>query len=57
MINYFKEVQAEMKHVAWPSRRLTTVYTVVVIIVSVAVAVYLGVLDYFFSTVLKAIII
>jgi preprotein translocase subunit SecE len=56
MINYFKEVQSEMKHVAWPGRRLTIVYTAVVIAVSFAVAVYLGLLDYLFSVVLKAII-
>ena len=45
-----------MKHVSWPSTRLTVTYTAVVIFVSLATAVYLGLLDYVFSFVLKLII-
>lgn len=56
MLNYFREVRAEMKHVSWPSRRLTIVYTIVVVLVSLAVAVYLGLLDYVFSAVIKQVI-
>lgn len=56
MPNYFKEVRAEMKHVSWPSRRLTVIYTVVVIAISLAVAVYLGLLDYLFVGVLERVI-
>jgi len=56
MGNYFREVRAEMKHVSWPTRRLTAVYTVVVIVVSIATAVYLGLLDYIFSLVIERII-
>jgi len=44
--NYFKEVKAEMVHVTWPSRKQTTLFTLVVIILSLAVAIYLGLLDY-----------
>jgi preprotein translocase subunit SecE len=56
MFNYFKEVRAEMKHVSWPTRRQAVVYTVVVIAVSLVTAVYLGLLDYVFSLVIKKII-
>ncbi len=56
MPNYFKEVRAEMKHVTWPSRRLTIVYTLVVIAISLGTAIYLGLLDYLFSAVIKHII-
>lgn len=56
MWNYFKEVRAEMKHVSWPSRRQAIVYTVVVIAVSAATAVYLGLLDYVFGAIIKKII-
>ena len=56
MFNYFREVRAEMKHVSWPSRRLTIVYTLVVIAISVGTAVYLGLLDYIFETLIKRII-
>lgn len=48
MFNYFKDVRAEMKHVSWPSRQTTIAYTIVVIIVSVLTALYLGLLDYIF---------
>jgi preprotein translocase subunit SecE len=51
--SYFKEVRAEMKHVSWPTRRLTVVYTAVVIGVSLAVAVYLGLLDYIFTAIIQ----
>lgn len=56
MPKYFKEVRAEMKHVSWPSRRLTIVYTVVVIVVSLVTAAYLGLLDYAFSAAIKQVI-
>ncbi len=45
-----------MKHVSWPSRRLTIMYTLVVLVISIATAIYLGLLDYFFSAVIKQII-
>lgn len=54
--NYFKEVRAEMRHVSWPTRRITIVYTAVVIAVSLAVAIYLGALDYLFSLGIQRII-
>lgn len=56
MPQYFKDVRAEMKHVSWPSRRLTIMYTLVVLVISIATAVYLGLLDYLFSAVIKQII-
>jgi len=54
--DYFRDVRSEMKHVSWPTRRLAVAYTAVVIAVSIAVAVYLGALDFIFSEVLKKII-
>jgi preprotein translocase subunit SecE len=56
MMNYFKEVRAEMKHVSWPSREQTIIYTLVVVGVSLATAVYLGLWDYILTAVLKKII-
>ncbi|MES2223835.1 MAG: preprotein translocase subunit SecE [Patescibacteria group bacterium] len=44
--DYFKEVKAEMVHVTWPSRKQTTLFTFVVIAISLIVAIYLGLLDY-----------
>lgn len=46
---YFKEVRVEMAKVKWPAKSDTINYTIVVIGVSLAVAAFLGALDYIFS--------
>lgn len=56
MFTYFKDVRAEMKHVSWPSRRLTIAYTVVVVLLSIAVGIYLGLLDYVFSAIVTRVV-
>lgn len=56
MFNYFKDVRAELRHVSWPSRQQTIIYTIVVIAVSLGAAVYLGLLDYVFAAIVKRII-
>ena len=47
--NYFKEVRVEMAKVKWPNRKDTTNYTIAVIGVSLAVAAFLGALDFIFT--------
>lgn len=49
---YIEGTQAEMKHVNWPSKEQTTRYTIMVVIVSVAVAALLGASDFVFSKLL-----
>jgi preprotein translocase subunit SecE len=56
MFNYLNEVRAEMRHVSWPSRRQAITYTVVVVIVALSTAVYLGLLDYLFTTLLQRVL-
>ena len=56
MPQYFKEVRAEMKHVTWPTRNQALVYTAVVILVSLATAIYLGLLDFVFDAIVQKII-
>ena len=56
MMNYFKDVRSEMRHVSWPTRKQTIAFTFVVIAVSLATAVYLGLLDYVFAAIIKKII-
>ncbi len=46
---YFKEVKVEMNKVNWPTKQQTINYTMVVIGMSIAVAFFLGALDYIFS--------
>lgn len=45
-----------MRHVSWPSRHQTIAYTAVVIGVSIATALYLGLWDYVFSAIIQKII-
>ncbi|HUW72193.1 MAG TPA: preprotein translocase subunit SecE [Candidatus Humimicrobiaceae bacterium] len=46
---FLKEVQLEMKKVNWPTREETIRYTLMVIGVAVAVAVFLGGFDFIFT--------
>lgn len=45
LTNYFKESYEELKKVSWPTRKDTVRDTLVVIGVSLAVAIFLGLLD------------
>ena len=51
--NYFKESRAELKKVVWPTRKQTINHTLTVIGISVAVAVFMGVVDYLLSKALE----
>jgi preprotein translocase subunit SecE len=50
LTNYIKESIAEMKKVTWPTKKETRNYTILVIGISVGVALFLGLLDYIFTT-------
>ena len=52
IITFLKEVRLEMKKVNWPTRRETFRYTLIIIAVTVAVAAFLGGLDFIFNTLL-----
>ncbi len=56
LIQYFKDTQAEMKHVNWPTRQQAIFYTLIIIIVCVGVSLFLGLFDYLFSIGIKKII-
>jgi preprotein translocase SecE subunit len=45
-----------MKHVSWPTRKQTFMFTVLVIFISIIIAIYLGFFDYLFSIGLRSII-
>ena len=46
---YLKETKTELKHVIWPKRSQTIYYTIIVIVLSVLVAYFLGIFDFIFS--------
>jgi len=50
VITFIKEAREELKKVSWPTREQTVRYTGLVIGVSLAVALFLGILDMIFSS-------
>ena len=52
IFSYFQETQAELRHVSWPTRVQTMVYTVLVIGISLFIALYLGFFDFLFTSTL-----
>ncbi|MEK7069357.1 MAG: preprotein translocase subunit SecE [Patescibacteria group bacterium] len=53
---YIKETKGELKHVIWPTRNQTLYYTLIVVILSVLLAYFLGIFDFIFGRVLEKII-
>ncbi len=56
LIEYLKSVKAEMKHVSWPTRSQSLWFTVIVIILSIATAYYLGAFDWVFTGILEFVV-
>jgi len=56
LLQYLKDTQAELKHVSWPTQKQTAIFTVLVIIVSLIVAAYLGALDFLLTSGLDTVI-
>lgn len=50
---FLKDVRLELKKVSWPTREETVKLTGVVILMSVALAAFLGLLDFGFLTLLN----
>ncbi len=53
IVVFLKEVKLEMKKVNWPTRDETIRYTLLVIGVSVATAIFLGGIDFSFTALLN----
>ncbi|MCR4325524.1 MAG: preprotein translocase subunit SecE [Patescibacteria group bacterium] len=47
---YLKDTRSELRHVAWPTRTQTLVYTILVAAISIVVALYLGLFDFLFTS-------
>lgn len=57
IITFLKEVRVEIKKVNWPTKDETIRYTLIVIGFSLAIALFLGGLDFLFTTLLNKFII
>lgn len=55
-VTYLQEVITELKKVDWPSVKQTQNMTILVIVVTLLVGVYIGGLDYVFSQLMAAVL-
>jgi preprotein translocase subunit SecE len=56
VVKYFKETRAELRKVSWPTREETQNLTMIIVGVTVAMAIFLGILDYIFQIVAAGVI-
>lgn len=54
LIKYFRDTAAELKQVSWPTQHQAMLYTVLVIVISVFVALFTGAFDFLFSRGIEA---
>jgi preprotein translocase subunit SecE len=55
-VRYFKETRAEIRKVSWPTREEATNLTLIVLGVTVAMAIFLGTIDFIFATLIRLIL-
>jgi preprotein translocase subunit SecE len=56
VIKYLKEVRLELSRVTWPKKDQVIKLTLIVFIISGAVGIYLGLLDFAFTKVLEVLV-
>ena len=56
IVRYLRETRAELRKVRWPTRQEAWNLTKVVLVVTISLALFLGLLDYLFSLELRAIV-
>lgn len=56
LVRYLKETRAELRKVSWPSRDEATNLTLIVLGVTVAMAIFLGSVDFVFASLIKLIV-
>jgi preprotein translocase subunit SecE len=56
VVKYFKETRAEVRKISWPSREEAINLTIIVMTVTIAMAAFLGVVDFLFSRLFSLII-
>ena len=50
LLTYLKNVRAEMAHVVWPDRKQAALHTLIIILISALLGVFIAVLDFGFTT-------
>ena len=49
LANYIRETRGELKHVSWPTRGQAIAFTIIVIVISLGLSLFLGLFDFLFS--------
>ena len=55
-VRYLKETRAELRKVSWPTRKQATNLTLIVLAVTVAMAIFLGAVDFLFANLLRLLV-
>ncbi len=53
LTEYLKETKGELKHVTWPTKNQAILFTIVVVVFSLVVAIFLGAFDFIFTMGIK----
>jgi len=56
IVDYLKDTKGEMKHVSWPTKKQTTAFTLLVVVLSLVVAAFLGFFDFVFAKIIEILI-
>ena len=52
-IQYIRDTRGELKHVSWPTTKQTTIFTILVIMISLLISALLGFFDFVFTGLLN----
>ncbi len=55
-LSYLKNVRGELSHVVWPKPKTALMHTVLILLISALVAVFIGVLDYLLTSLVGVIL-
>ena len=56
LMNFIREAKAELKKVTWPTRRQIWYWTLVVIVFTLCVSLYLGLVDFLLAWIFRALL-
>ncbi|MBQ6775805.1 MAG: preprotein translocase subunit SecE [Synergistaceae bacterium] len=56
LMNFIREAKAELKKVTWPTRRQMWYWTLIVIVFTLCVSLYLGLIDFILAWLFSALL-
>ena len=56
LMNFIREAKAELKKVTWPTRRQMWYWTLIVIVFTLCVSLYLGLIDFLLAWLFRALL-